>query len=210
MKGITLPKIKTLKRHVQTLLQEIVYALTLLGRSLFLSALLLIVLFPFIIDADMLNGLATITQEELMATKQSVMKLWLLLSVMSAAFVCFTRAMRMDFTIRSDTAESKNETMKERFERVYGKNGCNDNSNPNPSTELVYHPSKLEPIEAASGGMSFGHRQVDKHSAEHTDNASSQNPDDTHELKTIAENESAMKQEDDVNKDESKTVSHKP
>ena len=193
MKAITLPQIQTLKRHVQTLLQEIVYALTLLGRSLFLSALLLIVLFPFIIDADMLNGLATITQEELMTTKQSVMKLWLLLSVMSAAFVCFTRAMRMDFTIGSDTAESKNETMKERFERVYGKNGCNYNSN--PSTELVYHPSKLEPIEAASGGMSFGHRQVDNHSAEHTDNASSQNADDTHVIKTIAENEHKDKKE---------------
>lgn len=74
-----------LNRLGQNALNGVVDLLYLLSRSILVSTMMLIVTFAFIIDANMLNGLATITEEELTHVKLFIFEQWLLMILTMAA-----------------------------------------------------------------------------------------------------------------------------
>ena len=76
-----------LNRLGQDFLNGVVDLLYLLSRSILVSTMMLIVTFAFVIDANMLNGLATITEEELTHTKLFIFERWLLMILTMAALI---------------------------------------------------------------------------------------------------------------------------
>lgn len=66
-----------LNRLGQGILNGVVDLLYLLPRSILVSTMILIVTSAFAIDANILNGLATITEEELTCAKLFIFELWL-------------------------------------------------------------------------------------------------------------------------------------